>query len=875
MELHGPNVLYLKPSTKWFVILGGQLRSAFVALLVVATGLAWLLGDAAESAAILAVLTLTVAFGFITELRARRAVDALRALQVQRTTVVRDGKLAEIDARELVPGDIINLEAGYSIPADARIIRASELRAAEAELTGESTAVVKDSDDVLPARTPLPDRRNMVYLGTSVVAGTGRAVVTATGTSTEVGKIGVMVTQVPFERTAMERRLDMLGRQLGFLALGVGALVAAIAVLRGVDLNTVIRTGIAVAIAAVPEGLPAVVTIAMAIGVHRMARRHAIVRRLPTIESIGSTTVVCTDKTGTLTQGDMCVTRLAIGSRDIRVGEHGTPRQGQLLESGVPVEASDPDVAAALRIASLANRAEATKTAGDWEVVGDPTDAALLSLAANAGVDRDALLQQWPEIGDLPFSSERMMMATWHRSPDGRIVAKVKGSPVNILALCDKVVSSHGTVPLDDSGRGAVLSRNDELASAGLRVLALAQGVVADAGENDLRGLTLVGLAGMVDSAAPGVDETIRLLRDAGIRTVMLTGDQRRTAEAVAVNLGIIDADGAIALDGADVDAMTATELAQRVRQVAAFSRVSPEAKLRIVTAFQDQGEIVAMLGDGVNDAPALRKSDVGVAMGRHGTDAAREAADVVLSDDRFSTVGSAVEEGRVIFDNVQKFTFYLFSCNLAEILVLLGAGLFALPLPLLPLQILWLNLVTDTFPAFVLAFEPADVDVMRRPPRDPRTAILSRRMLQRVFGYSTLIALCVLAAFLLGLREVPGDVRYAVTMAFMTLAFGQLFHLGNARSRAAVISPRRALANPLAIGAVALVIALQVLAVKLQPLADLLDIVPLSPAGWAAVVGFGLVPGIAGQAIKLLAARDKALVSASGAAVSGRNSHA
>jgi Ca2+-transporting ATPase len=853
---HGPNVLPVAPHVAWWAILADQFKSVFALLLIVAAWLGLLIGDPKDAVAIIAVLVVNVVLGFAIEFRARRAVEALRALEVKRATVVRTGRVYDIDARLLVPGDVVQLDAGQAVPADARLLRSTELRAVESALTGESLPVDKHAADEHPADASLSERDNMVYLGTGVVAGTGRALVVATGADTEVGRIGVLVSGIRIERTPLERRLDTLGLQLAVVAVAVAALIATLNLLQGIELATVIRTGIAVAIAAVPEGLPAVVTIAMAIGVHRMARRHALVRRLPTIESLGSATVVCTDKTGTLTTGDMTVTTLSIAGREIRVTGTGYAPEGRFLEGELPfVAGDDPDVAIALRIAALANRANLTRVGERWEIRGDPTDAALLAVASKAGIHRAVLLEQWPEAGELPFSNERMLMATYHRNGNGHLVAHVKGSPLSVLELCDLVVTGSRELPLDVDRRRVLLERNDALATQGLRVLALAHGVVEDTGERDLHGLTFIGFAGMIDAPAPGVPETIRRLHEAGIRTVMLTGDQRRTAEAIAASLGIMGA-GDEALDGREVNRLSDEELTARVERVAAYSRVSPEAKLRIVTALQRRNEIVAMLGDGVNDAAALKKADVGVAMGRRGTDAAKEAAGVVLEDDRFATIVAAVEEGRVIFDNISKFVFYLFSCNLAELVVLLGAGLTELPLPLLPLQILWLNLVTDTFPALVLAFEPADVDVMLRRPRDPRSGILSRSMLRATIAYSGLIAACVLAVFVIGLRANPGSPRHAVTMTFMTLALAQLFHLGNARSRAPVWGLRRALANPLAIGAVALVITLQLLTLYLPPLARLLDVVRLTPSEWGLVIGFGVVPAFLGQALKYFSAR-------------------
>ena len=850
LSRHGPNALPPVRSVHWSSVLADQFKGAFAILLVVAATLAIVTGDPRDGAAILAVLLLNVALGFFSELRARHAIDALRALEVARATVMRSGALVEIDARDLVPGDLINVEAGLAVPADARLVSSTELRTIEGALTGESNPVDKRSDCELEADTSLPDRRNMIYLGTSVVAGTARAVVVATGADTEVGRIGGMMGRIRVDRTPLERRLDALGTQLAAIALVVAALIVGVDLLQGIEVAEAVRTGIAVAIAAVPEGLPAVVTIAMAIGVHRMAKRQALVRRLPTIESLGSTTVICTDKTGTLTTGDMTVTHLSIAGRDIRITGTGYSPVGTFIEKDASISArTDPDVAIALRTAALANRADLTRVGDRWEIRGDPTDGALLALASKAGIHRAILLEQWPERHELPFSSERMLMATYHGSGE-QMIAHVKGSPGAVLDLCDKVVTRAGVKELGADMRGELLHRNEALAAEGLRVLALAYGSVRDTGERDLTKLTFIGFAGMIDAPAPGVRETVQLLRNAGIRTIMLTGDQRRTAEAIATNLGLMTAGGET-LEGKEIDRLSDAELTARAGEISACSRVSPEGKVRIVAALQRRNEIVAMLGDGVNDAAALRKADVGVAMGRRGTAVAKEAAGIVLEDDRFATIAVAVEEGRAIFDNIRKFVFYLFSCNLAELIVLLGAGVAGLPLPLLPLQILWLNLATDTFPALVLAFEPAEADVMRRPPRDVRTGILSRAMTRDAVAYSVLIAACALSAFVLSLSADNQRPNSAVTMVFMTLAFAQIFHLGNARSRAHVFAPGRAIANPLALAAVAFVILLQLLTLYIRPLRELLQLVVLGPTEWAIVIALGVIPGLAGQAVK------------------------
>jgi Ca2+-transporting ATPase len=851
LEQDGRNVLRRILPRPWWIVLADQVRGVFALLLISASALATAAGDWRDAIAITVVLLFNTLIGFFTELRARRAIEGLLALEVSTATVIRSGKPRRIDARDLVPGDIIVLESGSAVPADARLVTAVELRTNEATLSGESLPVDKIGNRSIEADNPLPERANMVYLGTTVVSGAGRALVIATGENTEVGRIGTLMQSIRAEHTPLERRLDSLGRQLAILAVSIGIVIAGISLWQGIRVTEVIRIAVAVTIAAVPEGLPAVVTVAMALGVHRMAKRHALVRRLATVEALGSTSVVCTDKTGTLTTGRMRVTHLWVSGRDIRVTGEGYDPIGDFIEGDQSISAGDDrDVAIALRIAALANRSHLNRAGENWEITGDPTEGALLTLASKAGIHRAVLLERWPEAGELPFSSERMLMATYHTS-DGRLVAHVKGSPQPVLERCSHMLAQSGTAALDDKSRRELLDRNDLMSSKGLRVLALAHGHVRDTGERDLTDLTFIGFAGMIDAPAPGVGDTITTLGNAGVRVIMLTGDQRRTAEAIAQNLGIMQA-GDESLDGRTVDELSDDELRARAEHTTAYSRVSPEGKVRIIAALQRRKEIVAMLGDGVNDAAALRKADVGVAMGIRGTDIAKEAAGIVLEDDRFGTIGAAVEEGRVIFDNIRKFIFYLLSCNLAEIIVLLAAGLAGLPGALIPLQILWLNLVTDTFPALALGFEKAEHDVMRRPPRDPAAALLSPSLFRRAVAFALAIAGCVFVAFIIGLSGDTGSSGRARTMAFMTIALAQTFHLGNARSRTEVVTPARALSNPLAILSVVLVLSLQFLTLYLKPLRDLLEVAPLTATDWITVVGLGIAPSVAGQSLKI-----------------------
>ena len=854
----GPNRLPIAPPTSAWKLLVAQLRGIVVLLLVAAALVSALAGEVVESLAILAVLVINTALGFATELRARRAIEALQSLDVPVAVVVRDGQAVEIAAAELVPGEVVEVEAGRAVPADARLLSAVELRVDEAALTGESVPVEKRVDAALDADTPLAERTTMLYKGTTVVAGAGRAAVVGTAADTEVGRIGVLTSGVVDEATPLERRLDDLGRRLVWVTLAIAAVVIALGIARGQAVGLVVETGIALAIAAVPEGLPAVATITLAVGVWRMARRAALVRRLPAVEALGSATVVCTDKTGTLTGGEMTVTTLVLDGRRLQVtgGARGTA--GTFVEGNRPLAAGDePLLAEALRIAALANRAELVAEDGQWRASGDPTEVALLVAAGKAGMLRPALRHDWPELAAVPFSSERQWMATFH-GDGGRLAVLVKGAPGRVLERSAHLLTANGERPLTAADRERLTAENHALAARGLRVLALARGHATASKEAAVRGLTFVGLVGLEDPPAAGVPETVRQFREAGIRTVMITGDQRLTAEAIAHELGILTAGGET-VGGRELQHLEDAELERRIDRVAVLNRVSPEDKLRVVGALQRRGEIVAMLGDGVNDAAALKKADVGVAMGKRGTDVAKEAADVILQDDRFATIGAAIEEGRVIFDNIRKFVFYLFSCNLAEVLLLLVAGVVGLPQPLTPLQLLWLNLVTDTFPAFALAVEPAEPGLMRRPPRDPAEAILSPRFLRSVAGYAAMITAVTLGALLIGLSR--GGPEHGRTFAFATLGIAQALHLGTARSERAVLLPHLALRNRWALAAVVLAVGLQVAAVQIAPLGALLDVTQLRATDWLLVGVLAAVPAVIGQAVHAVAWRGRRVV--------------
>ena len=842
LETVGPNAMPTAPPMSRLRVLADQCRSIIALLLLAAGIVSALTGDLTDAAAIAAVLVLNIGIGYVMEIGAHRAVEALTSLEAHRATVIRDGIPQDIDARTVVPGDVIIVEEGQAIPADGRLLDAVELRVVEASLTGESVPVTKRPDAVVDADAALPDRTNMLYVGTTIATGRGTAVVTATGAGTEIGRIGTLVKTTKVERTPLERRLDALGRQLVWAALAAGSLTALLGWWQQLPLAVVLQTGIALAVAAVPEGLPAVATITLAIGVRRMARRRALVRRLPAVETLGSVTVICTDKTGTLTAAVMQVTQLKTAAREIVVTGEGYAPEGSFLSAGLTISPrDDADLSAILRVCALASRADAVRTASGWVARGDPTEAALVVAARKGGIERLDVIRALPEIGEVPFSSRRQLMATFHR--DGsRTVAFVKGAPLRVLDLCGSVFEGGMAHPMAAAERLALLDANQRMALAGHRVLALAFGEVDLAAEAGLVNLTFAGLAAMNDPPAPGVKRAIETFQSAGVRTVMITGDQSGTAMAIARDL-TLTSDHSLALEGSEIDMLSDDQLARKLPDVSVFSRVSPEAKLRIVAAYQKNGEIVAMLGDGVNDAAALKKADVGVTMGGRGTDAAREAAAVVLQDDRFETIGVAIEEGRVVFDNIRKFVFYLFSCNLAEILVLLGAGLAGLPPPLLPIQILWLNLVTDTFPALALAAEPAVENVMRRPPRDPRRDIVSAAFARTILFYGVLIAAPVfLVMWWCAFAAMPPE--RAMTMSFLVLSLSQLLHLGNARDDRPVLHPRRVVANRVAIVAVACTIALQIATVLSPFLRQALHLSSLAAIDWVVVAVVSVAAG-------------------------------
>jgi Ca2+-transporting ATPase len=859
---YGPNKLPEPAPTSPWRIFFDQFKSVMTILLVAAAAIAFVLGDELEAISILVVLLLNALLGFINEYRAERSVQALKALTVPLAKVVRDGASRETPAAELVPGDIIAFEAGDRIPADARLTEAWSLRLDEAALTGESLPVDKDSQAALAADAPLADRTTMIYTGTAVTQGRGQAIVTATGGATEIGKISTLLAGVEEEQTPLQQRLDRLGRYLALVAVLIAVVMVAVGLWRGESFLSMLETSLALAIAAVPEGLAAVATIALALGMRRMAGRRAIVRRLAAVETLGSTNVICTDKTGTLTQNQMTVRELRLSERTIQISGVGYGPKGEFGESGEPITAqADSHLMQILRAGLLCNNAVLRQEADQWSIVGDPTEGALVVAAAKAGLEAEAEREAHPTVKEIPFDARERRMATIHQSPapDGSgFIVFAKGAPESILPACKYEQRGDVALELTESDRERLWKTNDEMAGRALRVLALAYKQTQSADEEPFDGLTLLGMVGMIDPPRPEAQEAIRLCQQAGVRVVMITGDQKATAQAIAREIGIARTDEQQrVMDGQALDAADEAQLRAIVAEMSVYARVSPEHKLRIVNALQADGQIVAMTGDGVNDAPALKTADIGVAMGKMGTDVAREAADMVLADDNFATIVAAVEEGRTVFANVKKFVHYLFSCNLSEILTMFVAILAGLPAPLLPLQILWLNLITDVFPALALAGEPAEAGIMRRPPpAEARAQYPPARFIRSIVVQGVLLAVATLAAFVWTLNT-SGDLRHATTVAFLTLGLAQLFHVFNSRFETGSAFKQGIFSNRAIWAALGLTIALQLAAVYLPIPQMILKTVPPSPTEWAVVLVASLLPAVSIELYKLRSAKS------------------
>ena len=779
LAAYGPNELEAARAVAPWRLLLEQFRNVLILILLAAVALSIVLGHATEAIVIGAIVLLAAVLGFVQEFRAERAIDALRRMAAPTATVLRNGAEVDIPASELVPGDVVLLRAGDKASADGRLAEAVNLQVEESALTGESLPVEKQTAELAGVDLQVGDRTNMVFSGTAIAYGRGSALVVATGMETEFGGIARMLESIERAKTPLQLSLDRVAMILARAALVVVLLVVSIGLLRGQPFLEMLLFGAALAVAVVPEALPAVVTISLTLAAQRMVKRNALMRRLPAIETLGSVSVICTDKTGTLTKDEMTVRKVLVAGELLEVSGAGYEPEGEFLSNGSVVDPPGP-LLEALQASVLASDAQLLpgEVDGHWQVRGDPTEGALVVAAAKAGLERRDLAQRFPRVDEIPFTSESKRMTTLHELPDG-LVAYAKGAPEVILDSCTRQLATSGEIELDADARDALLESSRKLAGEALRVLALARRSAATVG-NAERELTFLALIGMIDPPRPEAGQAVETCKEAGVTPVMITGDHPLTAEAIARELGILT-DGR-AVTGAELESMDDAELGSEIETIQVYSRVSPLHKLRIVTALQGKGHSVAMTGDGVNDAPALKKADIGVAMGITGTDVANEAAEMTLTDDNFASIVAAVEEGRGVFANIKKYLMYLLAANLGEIGLLLGASVLGKPLPLSAVQILYVNLATDGLPALALSVDPAERDLMRRPPRRTREGIFTRPIVTLIAIGGAWSGLTTLGLFTWALSAGRG-VEEAMTMTFATLVLIEFFKAYGFRS--------------------------------------------------------------------------------------------
>ena len=869
---YGPNELKGKPHATIWEMLLEQFKDFLVLILIGASIVSAFVGEVADSLVIIVIVVLNAALGVFQEAKAEKAMEALQKMAAPNSKVIRDGNIQTVPSRELVVGDIVLLEAGDYVPADVRILESMNLKVEEASLTGESVPVEKETV-AIDHEASLADRHNMGYMGTVVTYGRGKAVIIGTGMNTEIGKIAQMISSFEEQSTPLQEKLADFGKILGILCLAVCAVVFVLGIYQGYrdgnltmdEVTLLFMTAVSLAVAAIPEGLPAVVTIVLAIGMQRMVKKNSIVKKLHAVETLGSTTVICSDKTGTLTQNQMTVVRLFADGQLLEVSGEGYSPEGSFSRDGKPLQATaEPGLNLLLQGSALCNDAilQPTEEKG-WKIAGDPTEGALVVVAAKAGYDRDSINEKFPRVQEIPFDSSRKMMTTFHQMPDGSVRAFVKGAPDILLNRC-KHISTRGQITeVNDADRANIAAANSAMAKQALRVLAVAYrdfpAVPANLEPTQIEAdLTFLGLLGMIDPPRSEARDAVKICKQAGIRAIMITGDYRDTALAVAMDLGIAEGEHQI-VTGQELNAMCKDEICQVVKKASVFARVSPEHKVAIVEAFQANGQIAAMTGDGVNDAPALKKADIGVAMGITGTDVTKETADMVLTDDNFASIVAAVEEGRVIFANIRKFVFFLMSCNLAEIFVIFFAMIMGWPIPLLPIQLLWLNLVTDAFPALALGMEKPEPGVMEQDPRDPQEPIMNSNMKKMILIQSTVLTFAVLGSFGYALKYLtPGftfgapltpdlDLSMARTFAFATMISAELLRAYTTRSEHYSVFKIGLFSNKYMNMGVGLSFALLALALY-GPLHAIFRTQILGLAEWAVVGGFAILPFVAGE---------------------------
>lgn len=847
LSQHGPNQLESTTKPSPLKIFIGKFKDYMVLVLIFAAIISFIAGETTNAYVILGIVVLVAIIGFVQEYKAEKAMEALREMVAPEADVIRDGQMSTIPAADLVPGDVVFLEAGDKVPADGRILEVTSLQVIESSLTGESMPVEK-LVQTLPEDMALADRKNMVFMGTIISQGNCRAIVTATGLGTELGRISGLMKQEQAE-PPLKIKLQQLAKRQAFLVMVISAIVFILMFSRGLPVIDALIASIALAVAGIPEALPFIVTLALAFGTQAMAKKNAIIRRLPEVETLGSTTVICTDKTGTLTTGEMTLREIRT-YRKIEVTGAGYDPSGQFISQGAKLEPTEEDLARILKIGVHANNSAIERANGGWRVVGDPTEGALIVAAKKAGI-LDKTRDGSSRFIEYPFDSERMRMTTVDEVHREGYIVSMKGAPEVVLSHCTKTTTPNGTKTLTEEDRRSILADADDMAENALRVLALAWKPISnnDPVEVDCMesGLIFAGLTGMMDPPRKEVPEAIRVSKMAGIRTVMITGDHRLTARAIGRELGIGNGE---VIEGVQLDRMSSEDLREHIDDVSVFARVTAEHKVRIVEALKARGHIVAMTGDGVNDAPALTAADIGVAMGRTGTEVTKEASDMVIADDNFATIVSAIEEGRRIFDNIRKGTSYLLSVSFAELATIFFAVALGFPLPLLAAQILWINVVAEEFPAIGLALEPSHSDIMKRKPRDPKESMPSRPLMIYTLGIAATIVAGTLGMYIITLQSNP-DLSYARTVAFVGLGFFTVYNAYSSRSLQESVFRMNPLGNKtLLIGIAASILA--ILAVVYIPFMQFIfETRPLTSESWILILTTGLVVVLAAEVMK------------------------
>ncbi|TJX66439.1 calcium-translocating P-type ATPase, SERCA-type [Soehngenia saccharolytica] len=864
LEKYGPNELKEEKGRSFFKKLLAQFSDFLVLILIAAALVSFFIGETQDAIVILAIVVINAMLGLYQEGKAEKALDALKKMASPTAKVIRDGKTIEVDSRELVPGDIVILETGDIVPADLRIIDSKNLKIDEASLTGESVAVEKDANRVLEGDISLGDRVNMAYMSTIVTYGRGKGVVVGTGANTEIGKIATMIQSYEDESTPLQKKLNQLGKVLGIATILICIIVFADGLIQGRDPLEMFMVSVSLAVAAIPEGLPAIVTIVLAIGMNKMVKRNAIVKKLLAVETLGATSVICTDKTGTLTQNEMTVVKIYTNDKVIDVEGVGYEPKGDFKlgeEKISPLD--DKNVQSLLLMGALVNDAELVENGGQYKIVGDPTEGALVTLAAKGGIDVDSLNEKYPRIQEIPFDASRKMMTTFHEGYfEDKITAITKGAPDLLIQKCSHILLNGEVVPFTEELKKKVLDTNINFSKQALRVLAVAYKVFDKLPdnldpENIEKDMIFVGLSGMIDPLRPEAKEAIKLCKKAGIDIKVITGDYKETAFAIARDLGLVESEDE-AMMGEELNKISDEELREVVKRVKVFARVSPEHKVRIVNALKENGEITAMTGDGVNDALAIKKADIGISMGITGTDVAKNTADMILTDDNFASIVSAVEEGRIIFSNIKKFVFFLLSCNIGEILlVFLSIAVFNWPIPLLPIQLLWINLVTDSFPALALGVEKGEPDIMNHPPRNTDEPILDRRMLLGVSFQSLAIAAASLLSFWWAQNTFGSeDLVIVRTVVFTTLITAELLRAYSSRSQKYTLFRIGFFSNRQMVLATLGAFALLLVVLYVPFLQDIFYTQALTLNEWKVIIPLALIPLVVGELSKIVLSR-------------------